>query len=58
MLGVAYVDADWGFLIIPPAGFPELKINFYHQTSDTKMEQVLLQVSELMGKKPLKLNHQ
>ncbi len=48
MLGVSYVDAEWGFLIIPPAGFPELKINFYHQTSDGKIEQVLLQVSALM----------
>ncbi len=48
MLGVAYIDADWGFLIIPPPGFPELKINFYHQTSDRKVEQILLQVSTLM----------
>jgi hypothetical protein len=50
MLGVAYLDADWGFLVIPPAGFPEIKINFYHQTSEQKTEQVLLRVSELMEK--------
>lgn len=50
MLGVGYVDADWGFLITPPSGFPEIKINFYHQTNKQKIEQILLQVSELMEK--------
>jgi hypothetical protein len=50
MLGVGYVDADWGFLIIPPAGFPELKINFYHQTSEQKIEQTLLLISKLVEK--------
>jgi hypothetical protein len=27
--GVTTVRAAWGFLIVPPAGFPELKINFF-----------------------------
>jgi hypothetical protein len=50
MVGVGYVDADWGFLIIPPAGFPELKINFYRQTDEQKVELILLSIYKLMEK--------
>lgn len=30
--GVTTVRADWGFLIVPPRGFPELRLNCYKLT--------------------------
>lgn len=31
--GVTYIIGNWGFAVIPPQNFPELKINFYKKTS-------------------------
>lgn len=48
-LGVTYVDNAWGFLVIPPAGFPELKINFYHGVSDRTAQAIMERIDELLS---------
>ena len=40
-LGVTYVRGAWGFLVLPPKGFPELRVSFYKET-DTAVEQTIL----------------
>lgn len=34
-LGVAYIKEQWGFLVFPPRGFPELRVSFYKETDKT-----------------------
>ena len=48
LLGVIYVEAEWGFLVVPPAGFPEIKINFFHTTGELQAEQILRRVAGLL----------
>jgi len=48
-LGVTYVDADWGFLVIPPRGFPELKLSFFQPTTTERVHEILTQVSHLLA---------
>ena len=48
LLGVAYVEATWGFLVVPPVGFPEIKINFFHTTGGSQVKQVLRRVAVLL----------
>lgn len=36
-LGVIYVRAEWGFLVLPPAGFPELRVSFYRQVGEDRV---------------------
>lgn len=43
-MGVTYVYAAWGFCIIPCYGFPELRLNFYHETPITDIENVMASV--------------
>ena len=47
-LGVTYVDGEWGFLVIPPPGFPELKINFHHGAPDPAAQTLLDRIDELL----------
>jgi len=47
-LCVTYVYASWGFLVIPPLGFLELKISFYHQTSGEEVKQILALIDSLL----------
>ncbi len=48
LLGVVYVEAEWGFLVVPPAGFPEIKINFFHTTGEQQVKQILRRVAGLL----------
>lgn len=48
-LGVIYVDGDWGFLVIPPYGFPELKINFFHGIPADGARRILVRVAALLA---------
>lgn len=48
MLGVNYVDTEWGLLIVPPMGFDEMKVNFFHHITIKKVEQILYELSGLL----------
>ena len=37
-LGVIYVRAEWGFLVLPPPGFPELRVSFYRQVEEGRVQ--------------------
>lgn len=43
-MGVVYVYAPWGFCVIPRHGFPELRLNFYHETPINEIEDVLADI--------------
>jgi hypothetical protein len=47
-LGVRYVYAVWGFLVVPPAGFPELRINFFRHAKRDRIAGVLQRISALI----------
>jgi hypothetical protein len=50
MLGVSYVDTEWGLLIVPPLDFPELRVNFFHHIKKQKIAQTLADIAEqLLG---------
>jgi len=40
-LGVVYIRSDWGYLVLPPPGFPELKVVFGHQVSKRTQQRIL-----------------
>ena len=48
-LGVAYVDAEWGFLVVPPAGYPELRVTFFRGTAQQVVEEVLCRIARILG---------
>lgn len=48
LLGVIYIEAAWGVVVIPPAGFPEIRINFYHATDQAQVERILRGVARLL----------
>ncbi len=48
-LGVRYVKGPWGFLVVPPLGFPELKITFYHPTAQVDEAEVLAKVEAILA---------
>lgn len=43
-MGVTYVRGPWGFLVIPRAGFPELRISFYHDANEDELDAILASV--------------
>jgi len=43
-MGVIYVRGPWGFLVIPSPGYPELRVSFYHDTSEHDMDDVLASI--------------
>ena len=47
--GVTRVAAPWGFLVIPPQNFPELRINFFHQTDKTRQSRVLSRIAGILS---------
>jgi len=47
-LGVTYVDGKWGVLIVPPFGFPELKINFFHDVPVETAQRLLDCIADLL----------
>lgn len=47
-LGVVYVYAHWGFLVIPPAGFPELRVNFFRSAPDAERRLILERIGHLL----------
>ncbi len=48
MLGVNYVDTQWGLLVVPPAGYNEMKVNFFHHITIKKIEQILGDIASLL----------
>jgi len=40
-LGVVYIRSDWGHMILPPSGFPELKVVFHHDTDRETRRRIL-----------------
>ncbi len=48
MLGVAYVDTEWGLLVVPPPGYPEIKVNFFHHITKKQIVRVLADIAELL----------
>jgi hypothetical protein len=44
-MGVIYVRGPWGFLVIPRAGFPELRVSFYHDTLQQNSDAVLASIT-------------
>ncbi len=49
MLGVAYVDTEWGLLVVPQQGFPEMKISFFHHITRGGVGRVLRGIAELLN---------
>lgn len=43
-MGVVYVRGPWGFLVIPQLGYPELRVNFYHDTPIREINDVLASI--------------
>ena len=43
-MGVVYVRGPWGFFVIPHFGYPTLRISFFHDTTDTEINEVFLLV--------------
>lgn len=40
-LGVVYIRSDWGHIVLPPPGFPELKVVFHHGTYQGARQRIL-----------------
>jgi hypothetical protein len=40
-LGVVYIRGDWGHLVLPPPGFPELKVVFHRGTPVRSRQRIL-----------------
>ena len=48
MGSICQIHDSWGYLIIPPEGFPEIRINFYKKTPAADIEQVLASVMQII----------
>ncbi len=48
MLGVFYVDTEWGLLVVPPAGFPDMKVNFFHHMTESEIERILVDIAKML----------
>ncbi|KOR29374.1 hypothetical protein TI04_08800 [Achromatium sp. WMS2] len=46
---VATLCATWGFLVIPPPGFPELKISFYPHVASNNLNGILMQIYQIIA---------
>ncbi len=44
LLGVPYIRAGWGVLIVPPPGFPEIKMKVHHHVGEERIQRLLAQV--------------
>lgn len=52
-LGVTYVYAEWGFMVIPGMGFPDLRISFFHEASPTIVHDTLATIVTIIrGEEP------
>jgi len=40
-MGVMYVRGPWGFFVIPHYGYPSLRISFFHDATETEINEVL-----------------
>ena len=48
-MGVIYIRGGWGFLVIPPVGFPELKVTVFRETEPETEHAVLSQIADILG---------
>ncbi len=48
LLGVAYIRGDWGVVIVPPPGFPEIKMKIHHHVGDGRTRALLTQVQAIV----------
>lgn len=47
-LGISRIGSDWGFLIAPPPGFPELSVSFFRHVDDQRISELLEQIDGLI----------
>jgi len=47
-MGVTYIWGDWGFLIVPGPGFPELRVNVYPQHPAERDKAVLERIGRIL----------
>jgi hypothetical protein len=40
-LGVTRVHGDWGFVTLPPPGFPECRVSFFHDVPADRIDTLL-----------------
>ena len=50
LLGVAYVRGDWGVLIVPPVGFPEIKIRIHHHVGEKRSKAILTSIRRIVDR--------
>ncbi len=50
LLGVAYVRGDWGVLIVPPVGFPEIKIRIHHHVGEKRSKAILASIRRIVDR--------
>ena len=48
-MGVIYVHGPWGFFVIPKHGFPELRINFYHDIPISEIRDVMASICAIFS---------
>ncbi len=48
LLGVPYIRTDWGVLIVPPPGFPEIKMKVRHHIGEDQIRRLLAQVHAIV----------
>ncbi|MCP4127433.1 MAG: hypothetical protein GY753_10260 [Gammaproteobacteria bacterium] len=48
MLGVCYMDAEWGLLVVPPHGYQEMKVNFFHHITRERIGHILTEIADLL----------
>jgi len=47
-LGIRRIGGDWGFLITPPPGFPELSVSFFRNVDEPRMSDMLERIATLI----------
>lgn len=48
-LGIRRIGGDWGFLITPPPGFPELSVSFYRNVDEQRISDILGRIGALIA---------
>ena len=55
-MGVVYVYGPWGFFVIPGHGYPDLRVNFYHDTSITEMNGIMASICAVLDASDVAFN--
>ncbi len=46
--GVTRVSGSWGFMVVPPQNFPELKVNFFHHIDAIEQTRILSRIADVL----------